>query len=79
MSSFWNASKYIVRYGHLIPSRRIIGFLEWSQIRDLFRKYRINCVLDVGANRGQYTKNCAESDLKVTSALLNRSQRNSSS
>ena len=53
----WDTSKYLVRLGEYFPRRRIGSFLEWSCIRDVLHQYAINCVLDVGASRGQYARN----------------------
>ena len=53
----WDASKFLVRLGKFLPRHRISSFLEWSTIRDVLHRYAINCVLDVGASRGQYARN----------------------
>lgn len=52
----WDLSKFLIRFGGFLPRQRITGFLEWSLIRDVLQKYAINCVLDVGANRGRYAR-----------------------
>jgi FkbM family methyltransferase len=33
------------------------SFMKWICIRDTLKRLRVNCVLDVGANEGQYAKN----------------------
>lgn len=38
------------------PRQQMRGYLEWSLVRDVLRLYRVNCVLDVGANSGQFAQ-----------------------
>ena len=52
----WNTSKYLLRIGTFLPRQRMIGYIEWTHIRDVLHRYDINCVLDVGASRGQYAR-----------------------
>jgi FkbM family methyltransferase len=34
--------------------RRLSAYLSQQHVAELLRRYRVNCVLDIGANRGQY-------------------------
>lgn len=52
-----NVIKYGFRYGNLAPRQELSGFLEWGMLREVLSDFRINCVLDVGANIGQFAKN----------------------
>lgn len=40
-----------------MPRQPVSGYLEWTLLRDTLRDYAIDCVLDVGANRGQFVRN----------------------
>lgn len=42
----------IIRSGVNIPN--LDKFLEWQQLNDFLKSMKINCVLDVGANLGQF-------------------------
>jgi FkbM family methyltransferase len=44
----------IVRRGFRLPEYSLSRVHELTQLRDVLRQLRINCVLDVGANRGQF-------------------------
>ena len=47
--------KHLVRLGPRFPSTNLINrYLAWSQLREVLQSKQINCVLDVGANRGQF-------------------------
>lgn len=48
--------KYLLRADPPIPRQSINGLLEWSLISQVVRKYAVNCVIDVGANKGQFAK-----------------------
>lgn len=49
------AQKIFSRFGYeLIPQWRLEQFELANHLRDLFRHLDIQCVLDVGANKGQY-------------------------
>ncbi|MDP9466175.1 MAG: FkbM family methyltransferase [Actinomycetota bacterium] len=34
--------------------KALSDWLMWQHLRDVLRRYRVDCVIDVGANRGQY-------------------------
>ncbi len=57
MSRLLNAVKYLLRYSTPLPRQPVAGYQEWTLLRDVLRDYRINLVLDVGANQGQYARN----------------------
>lgn len=57
MSAIVNLMKYGLRCGTLVPRQFTCGYLEWTLLRDILRDYAIECVLDVGANRGQFAHN----------------------
>lgn len=38
----------------IVPEWRLVHFAQANYLRDLFQLYEIDCVFDVGANRGQY-------------------------
>lgn len=52
-----NLIKRLLRFVDPFPRQWICGYLEWSLIKRLLQIYSINCVLDVGANRGQFAEN----------------------
>ncbi|MCA9951888.1 MAG: FkbM family methyltransferase [Anaerolineales bacterium] len=54
---FANLMKHLLRIGHPLPRQLVNGYLEWTLVRDVLTMLDINCVLDVGANQGQYAKN----------------------
>ncbi len=49
--------KYALRYTTRLPRQPVSGYLEWTLLRDTLRDYSIDCVLDVGANKGQFVHN----------------------
>jgi FkbM family methyltransferase len=57
MSKFIDWMKYSLRWGTPLPRQPVSGYLEWTLLRDILRTYAINCVLDVGANTGQFARN----------------------
>lgn len=52
-----NLVKRLLRFGDPFPRQWVCGYLEWSHIKRLLQIYSINCVLDVGANHGQFAEN----------------------
>jgi FkbM family methyltransferase len=40
-----------------LPTHMMNKYLEWQEIRKVLSSLAINCVLDVGANRGQFAEN----------------------
>lgn len=54
MSKLFDGLKYGLRWGTPVPRQPVSGYLEWALLRDILQTYAINCVLDVGANTGQY-------------------------
>ncbi len=52
-----NLMKRLLRIGQPVPRQLVNGYLEWASLRDVLTMLDINCVLDVGANQGQYAKN----------------------
>ena len=57
MSKLVDWVKYSLRWGTPLPRQRISSYLEWALQRDILRDYAVNCVLDVGANKGQFARN----------------------
>lgn len=57
MSKFIDWMKYSLRWGTPLPRQLVGGYLEWTLLRDTLAAYQINCVLDVGANTGQFARN----------------------
>lgn len=57
MSRLIDLTKYGLRWGTPIPRQPVSGYLEWTLLRDVLQNYAINCVLDVGANTGQFARN----------------------
>lgn len=49
--------KYGLRWGTPLPRQPTSGYLEWTLLRDTLQAYAIDCVLDVGANVGQFAHN----------------------
>ncbi len=49
--------KWSIASGIPLPSRAISKFAEWQVLRETLVLYKINCVLDVGANSGQFATN----------------------
>ncbi|HDL01350.1 MAG TPA: FkbM family methyltransferase, partial [candidate division Zixibacteria bacterium] len=47
-------AKLLIRYNANLPRQHFYEFVKWTTLRDVIRNLRINCVLDVGANRGQF-------------------------
>jgi len=50
-------AKLLLSYGIVFPRNALNGYLEWSLIKDVITSLEINCVLDVGANIGRYSRN----------------------
>jgi len=49
--------KYLVRFKPSFPSKtQIFRYLAWSQLKGVLESRRVNCVLDVGANKGQFAE-----------------------
>jgi FkbM family methyltransferase len=47
--------KSLVRWKCSFPSKnQIYRYLAWCQLRDTLESAKVNCVLDVGANKGQF-------------------------
>lgn len=57
MSKLIDWTKYGLRWGTPLPRQLVSGYLEWTLLRDVLQTYTINCVLDVGANIGQFARN----------------------
>lgn len=57
MSKLIDWMKYGLRWGTPLPRQPTSGYLEWTLLRDILHRYAINCVLDVGANTGQFARN----------------------
>jgi FkbM family methyltransferase len=55
--SILNLVKYSLQWGTPLPRQPMSGYLEWTLLRDLLRDHAIDCVLDVGANHGQFARN----------------------
>lgn len=47
-------AKFLIKHNAALPRSPLHDFLKWSTLRDVIRNLGINCVLDVGANRGQF-------------------------
>lgn len=47
-------AKLLIRYNASLPRMHLHDFEKWTTLRDVIRNLRINCVLDVGANIGQF-------------------------
>jgi FkbM family methyltransferase len=47
-------SKHLIRLKARLPRTHLNDFVKWSTLCDVLEKLRINCVFDVGANRGQF-------------------------
>jgi len=52
--------KRLVASGLGLPRNLLRKYLEWSTFKDVLSDLRINCVLDVGANRGQFAASLRE-------------------
>jgi FkbM family methyltransferase len=52
ISSDWG--KLALRFGELLPRSLVSGYLGWATLAGVLRSLNVNCVLDVGANRGQF-------------------------
>jgi FkbM family methyltransferase len=48
--------KFLVGRGFTLPNKLVQKYLEWRYLRDTLKYLGINCVLDVGANQGQFAK-----------------------
>jgi len=46
--------KLLVGRGLTLPNKLLHKYLEWSYLRDILNYLEINCILDVGANKGQF-------------------------
>lgn len=57
MSKLLDLVKYGLRWMTPLPRQPVNGYLEWTLLRDILRDHAINCVLDVGANTGQFARN----------------------
>lgn len=57
MSRIANLMKYSLRWGMVLPRQLANGYLDLSLLRAILQQCEINCVLDVGANIGQYATN----------------------
>ncbi|MCB0012153.1 MAG: FkbM family methyltransferase [Anaerolineales bacterium] len=57
MSKLIEWMKYGLRWGTPLPRQPVSGYLEWTLLRDILQAYSIDCVLDVGANTGQFARN----------------------
>lgn len=57
MSKLFDLMKYGLRWGTLLPRQPLSGYLEWTLLRDILQAHAIDCVLDVGANTGQFARN----------------------
>lgn len=75
MSKLLNLIKYTLRLGNLLPRQPVMGYLEWTLLRDLLQQNDINCVLDVGANRANMSEICAGLDMGGSFVHLNRLRR----
>lgn len=53
---FTKIGKYIVRQNLPSPTYWFSRYQEWSGLRRILLDLKINCVLDVGANAGQYAR-----------------------
>ena len=57
MGKILDLMKYGLRWGTPLPRRPTSSYLEWTLLRDTLQAYAIDCVLDVGANVGQFAHN----------------------
>jgi len=49
-------AKTLIRFGLRVPKIAVFNLLKWAAISEVLKRLSINCVFDVGANRGQFAK-----------------------
>lgn len=49
-------AKYGIRLGLPVPRHLTLSYLDWAFLRDTLDAFEIDCVLDVGANVGQFAE-----------------------